>query len=59
MARTTVEDCLDESESHFELAHRIARRARELTRRGDARVVEYEDKPVVIALRELAELKGN
>lgn len=59
MARTTIEDCLDEGESHFDLAYQAARRARELMRRGDARVDELDDKPVVVALRETAEHKSD
>ena len=56
MARTTIEDCLGKDESHFQLAYKIAQRAREIMRRGDSRVEEYDDKPIVIALREEAEL---
>ena len=55
MARTTVDDCLAQCPNHFELAHRSARRARDIMTRGDARVPEHTDKPVVVALREIAD----
>ena len=57
MARTTVDDCLEQCPNHFDLAYRASRRARDLMKRGDPRVPEYGDKPVVVALRELADPK--
>lgn len=55
MARVTVEDCLDKIPNRFDLVVLAARRARDLTL-GRAPFVEKEnDKPTVIALREIAE----
>lgn len=54
MARITVEDCLQEGDSYFELAYASARRAREILRRGNPQVPENDDKTVVLALREVS-----
>lgn len=56
MARTTVEDCLKNCPNHFHLAMLATTRARELMTGGDhRRVVDPgDDKPIVIALREIA-----
>lgn len=54
MARITVEDCLNEGDSYFELAYTSARRAREILRRGNPQVPENDDKAIVVALREAA-----
>ena len=55
MARITVEDCLENVENRFELVMLASRRARGLRRFGnDALVPEENDKPTVIALREIA-----
>ena len=54
MARITVEDCLDRVNNRFELVLIAARRARDLTLGRPALVPEENDKPTVIALRELA-----
>ena len=57
MARVTVEDCLDKIPNRFDLVVLAARRARDITL-GRAPFVETEnDKPTVIALREIAEGK--
>ena len=57
MARGTVEDCLDKIPNRFDLVVLAARRARDLTL-GRVPFVEREnDKPTVIALREIAEGK--
>ncbi|MGK2942704.1 MAG: DNA-directed RNA polymerase subunit omega [Immundisolibacter sp.] len=54
MARITVEDCLPKAESRFDLVLMAARRARQLSL-GRTPLVEPEnDKPTVIALREIA-----
>ena len=59
MARITVEDCLDKVPNRFDLVVLAARRARDITD-GRAPLVEREnDKPTVIALREIAEGKIN
>ena len=55
MARVTVEDCLERIPNRFDLVVLAARRARDITL-GRAPLVETEnDKPTVIALREIAE----
>ena len=56
MARITVEDCLDHVDNRFELVLVATRRARQIYNRGAEPLVDEEnDKPTVIALREIAE----
>ncbi len=55
MARLTVEDCLDNVENRFDLVLVAAQRARQLAMGAEALVPEDNDKPTVIALREIAE----
>lgn len=56
MARITVEDCLDKVDNRFQLVMISSKRARQLQTGGkDALVSEDNDKPTVIALREIAE----
>ena len=55
MARLTVEDCLDNVENRFELVLVASQRARQIAMGSDALVPEDNDKPTVIALREIAE----
>ena len=56
MARITVEDCLDKVANRFELVMVSSKRARQLQTGGrDALVAHDNDKPTVIALREIAE----
>ncbi len=56
MARITVEDCLEHVDNRFELVMLATRRARGLRTYGnDPLVAEENDKPTVIALREIAE----
>lgn len=56
MARITVEDCLENVENRFELVMLATRRARQMRRFGaEPMVPEENDKPTVIALREIAE----
>lgn len=56
MARITVEDCLDHVDNRFELVMVATRRARQMRRFGvQPMVPEENDKPTVIALREIAE----
>ncbi len=57
MARVTVEDCLDKVDNRFDLVLAAAKRARDLTRGADPRVALENDKPTVLALREIAEGK--
>jgi DNA-directed RNA polymerase subunit omega len=55
MARITVEDCLDNVDNRFQLVLVATRRARQLVL-GSEPLVEIEnDKPTVVALREIAE----
>lgn len=55
MARITVEDCLDKVENRFQLVLVAAKRARQLSQ-GAQPLIEWEnDKPTVVALREIAE----
>jgi DNA-directed RNA polymerase subunit omega len=54
MARITVEDCLDNVANRFELVLTATRRARQISHGADALVPEQNDKPTVIALREIA-----
>ena len=56
MARVTVEDCLEQVESRFDLVLKAAQRARDLISTSAQPLVEPEnDKPTIIALREIAE----
>lgn len=55
MARVTVEDCLENVENRFKLVLLASKRARQLVL-GTEPLVEWEnDKPTVVALREIAE----
>ena len=55
MARVTVEDCLEHVDNRFELVLLATKRARQLTYGVEALVPEENDKPTVIALREIAD----
>ena len=56
MARITVEDCLDHVDNRFELVLVGTKRARQIAVGGkDPMVPEENDKPTVIALREIEE----
>lgn len=55
MARVTVEDCLDHVDNRFQLVMLSTRRARQLATYGsEAKVPPENDKPTVLALREIA-----
>ena len=55
MARVTVEDCLGKVTNRFELVLVAAKRARDISVRGQEPMVPSEnDKSTVIALREIA-----
>ena len=54
MARITVEDCLKKIDNQFDLVLTAAKRARRLANGADALVELENDKPTVIALREIA-----
>ncbi len=55
MARITVEDCLEHVDNRFELVLLAARRARQIYKGADPLLPEDNDKPTVIALREIAD----
>jgi DNA-directed RNA polymerase subunit omega len=55
MARITVEDCLDNIENIFEMVLVAAKRARRVAHGAEPMVELENDKPTVIALREIAE----
>jgi DNA-directed RNA polymerase subunit omega len=56
MARVTVEDCLQHVKNRFELVMVATKRARQIAVKGEQPLVEWEnDKPTVVALREIAE----
>jgi DNA-directed RNA polymerase subunit omega len=57
MARITVEDCLQVVDNRFELVLMATKRARQLAKGSDALVPAENDKPTVLALREIAERK--
>lgn len=55
MARITVEDCLETIDNRFELVLTATKRARQIGHGADPLVDEENDKPTVIALREIAD----
>ena len=55
MARITVEDCLTNVDNRFDLVLLASRRARQLANGVDPLVPWENDKPTVVALREIAE----
>lgn len=54
MARITVEDCLETIDNRFELVLTATKRARQIAHGAEPLVEEQNDKPTVIALREIA-----
>jgi len=54
MARVTVEDCLGNVLNRFELVLLASKRARQIANGKDPLVDKENDKPTVIALREIA-----
>jgi DNA-directed RNA polymerase subunit omega len=54
MARITVEDCVGNIDNIFEMILVAAKRARRVAHGADALVEVENDKPTVIALREIA-----
>jgi DNA-directed RNA polymerase subunit omega len=54
MARITVQDCLNVVPNRFELILRASRRSRQLAHGADSVVPVGDDKPTVLALREIA-----
>ncbi len=55
MARVTVEDCMENIPNRFDMVLSAARRARQIYAGAQPTVEEENDKPTVIALREIAE----
>lgn len=55
MARVTVEDCLEKVDNRFQLVLVASRRARQIAMGQEPLVPRDDDKPTVIALREIAE----
>ncbi|AGA89595.1 DNA-directed RNA polymerase, omega subunit [Thioflavicoccus mobilis 8321] len=54
MARITVEDCLDHVDNRFDLVLLATKRARQLANRVEPLIPAQNDKPTVVALREIA-----
>ena len=55
MARVTVEDCLQNVDNIFQLVLLASQRARRLANGAEPSVPWENDKPTVVALREIAE----
>ena len=56
MARVTIEDCLEHTEGAFSLVKLAASRARRIANGSETLLEDEEnDKPTVLALREIAE----
>lgn len=55
MARVTVEDCLNNVDNRFQLVLVATKRARQISLGAQPFVDEENDKPTVLALREIAE----
>ena len=54
MARITVEDCLNRIDNRFEMVLTATKRARQIANGAEPMVEEENDKPTVLALREIA-----
>lgn len=55
MARVTVEDCLKYVDSNYDLVLKASKRARAIANGAEPLVERDNDKPTVIALREIAD----
>ncbi len=55
MARLTVEDCLENIDNRYDLVLLASKRARQIAMGAEPLVPTNQDKPTVIALREIAE----
>ncbi|MGN7614377.1 DNA-directed RNA polymerase subunit omega [Magnetococcales bacterium HHB-1] len=55
MARVTIEDCLENVDNRFDLVVLAAKRARQISAGEEPTVPLDNDKPTVLALRELAD----
>ena len=56
MARVTIEDCLEKVQNRFELSVAAMKRAKNIYN-GEKSLSDEKNKPVVLALREIAEDK--
>lgn len=54
MARITVEDCLRQVPSRFELVHLAAQRVRQIREGSEYLVISPKNEDIVVALREIA-----
>lgn len=54
MARITVEDCLTRMDNRFDMVLAAARRAHQLSNGVEPLIENTQDKPTVVALREIA-----
>lgn len=54
MARVTVEDCLKKVDNRFALVLLAARRTKQLLKGSQPLIEKTDNKPIVIALREVA-----
>lgn len=55
MARVTVEDCLDNVDNRFQLVLVATKRARAIDNGQEPKLPRENDKPTVLALREIAD----
>lgn len=55
MARITVEDCLENVDNRFQLVLVATKRSRQLSRGAESKLPWENDKPTVLALREIAD----
>ncbi len=55
MARVTVEDCIEVINNRFEMVLSAARRSRQLLNGAEPNLEWENDKPTVMALREISE----
>ncbi len=55
MARLTIEDCLEHIDNRYDLVLLASKRARQIILGSEPLIEEDNDKPTVIALREIAE----
>ena len=54
MARITIEDCLENIDNRFKLVLTATKRARQISHGAESMLPEENDKPTVLALREIA-----
>ncbi|MCD6268626.1 MAG: DNA-directed RNA polymerase subunit omega [Deltaproteobacteria bacterium] len=54
MARITVEDCIEKVQNRFELITLAATRSKQIIKQKVSLVDNYKNRPIVLALREIA-----